>query len=353
MQPASSKPPSDFSSDPQYQQFLEWQAQDNSPSHLDETTDPQYRLFHQFQQFTQFLAWQGQQSDQQQAPQHDEQQQQKEQLLQKLQSQLEQLEQQRIPQPAPPQVPPKPRQSKPQPNPYELLLSQSQAQPQATTTKRLPIGCIITIAILALIIGGVLYLIFGLPRANLVVASYQNYSDTNGDLHFIGLLKNIGNGDASNATVNVVLKDSKGRQDGNGDDSLFGSKLGPGQTVGFDISISEPPGDWKSVAFNTTTEDSNLSPATGLQVSNSSIGSDQNGFVITGTVQNNGQNDAKRATIFVTAYDTAGAVVAVATGYSDSRDGINSGQSDSFTANIYRKDIKIARYDTFVYADAK
>lgn len=328
MQPASSRTPSDFSSDPQYQQFLEWQAQDDSAPQPDYASDPQYRQFRQFQQFLKFQQWQ--------------------------QAQPSPAEKQSQAQPEPLFATPKPRQHKPQPNPYELLLSQPQAQARATTSRRLPIGCIITIAVLALILGGILYLIFGLPHANLVVASYQNYSDSfNGDLHFIGVLKNTGNGDASNAMVSVVLKDSKGRQDGNSDDSLFGSKLGPGQTVGFDISISDPPGDWKSVEFSAKTEDSSLSPATGLQVSNSTIGSDQNGFVITGTVQNNGQNDAQRATIRVTAYDTAGAVVAVATGYSDSRDGINSGQSDSFTANIYRKDIKIARYDTFVYADAK
>jgi hypothetical protein len=346
VQPASSRPPSDFSSDPQYQQFLEWQAQGDSASHPDYANDPQYRQFLQFQQFLKFQQWQ------QAQPQQKEDQQQKEQLLNKLQSQLEQIQQQRTSPPAPPQPRPKPTA-----DPYQQIMAMAHTAPQsATPTRRLPIGLLITVLIIALLVGGILYLIFGLPHANLVVASYQNYTDSSGgsgDLHFIGVLKNTGNGDASNATVNLVLKDSKGRQDGNGDDSLFGSKLGPGQTVGFDISILEPPGNWTSVEFSTKTEDSSLSPATGLQVSHSAIASDQNGFVITGTVQNSGQNDAARATIVVTAYDAAGAVVAVATGYSDSRDGIDSGQSDSFTTNIYRKDIRIARYDTFVYADAK
>jgi hypothetical protein len=362
---------SDPPPDPEYVQFLHWR-EETATAPPDPHAPAEAQQFHLFQQFLQFQVWKGAQAEQAQAQQEqaqrDQEWQEQKRREQARRAQRQQDQQQQAPE-------------QPQVARIQLVSAlqsyankrMRQRQSLATSPTPAPRPAPRVAAPrnrLAWAVGGVVVLVLGcvfvytlqsgqasgvLPFAPPALpVAYEQYTDASDALHFIGVITNTTSSPVANLVVHATLYDSKNREDASEDSYLGDVSLAPGQRIGFDLRIGEPPLKWVRMDLQVEVRGATFQHVPGLRISDDVIAPQEGrGYVVRGIVHNDGPDDAYPATVFVTGYDARGRVVVVGDSDTTDRDGIDAGQSSPFAVNLNRRDITITHYETLVYARGK
>jgi hypothetical protein len=327
--------------DPEYAQFLRWrEATATAPP--DPQAPAEAQQLHLFKQFLQFQVWRGEQAEQAQEQQEQAARLARAQLVRTLQSYAN-----KQPQPVrPARTAPTPR---PLPSAARVAAPRNRLVLVVGGLVVLIVACVLVFTFQAGQGAGVL----PFAQPSLPVA-YEQYTDASEALHFIGVITNTTSSPMANLVVHATLYDSKNRADASEDDYLGDVSLAPGQRVGFDLRIGEPPLKWVRVDLQVEVRGATFSHVPGLRVGDDAIApQDGGGYVVRGIVHNDGANDAYPATVFVTGYDARGRVVVVGDATTTDRDGIDAGQASPFAVTLNRRDVQIAHYETLVYARGK
>ena len=185
------------------------------------------------------------------------------------------------------------------------------------------------------------------------VVSFHSVKDEYGSLDFIGEVTNVGDEDAASIQVVLSLTDGQGNVVGTGTsyvDAL--SILPPGETIPFDIYVSNPPASWAKESIQVQAEAadsfSRSSVYSDLEASGVTIAPDEYlGVTVRGVVKNTGTETAQLVQVTFAAYDSAGAIQAVDFTFAN-LDQIAPGGTSPFEISVLDLDAAPASYKLFV-----
>jgi len=156
------------------------------------------------------------------------------------------------------------------------------------------------------------------------------YRDINGYLHVIGEIRNDTTGNVNQVKINVSLLDTGGNITATRANLSYLFLLEPQQRSPFDVIFQvvsdEIPNYQMELSWQTTDE----TPKTRIQIQQTSAHIDEESYYwVNGEVQNIGSQASDLIVIIGTFYDSAGQVVAMASGFPDIVP-LEPGESSSF-----------------------
>jgi len=193
--------------------------------------------------------------------------------------------------------------------------------------------------------------IFGLQQVT-IRNNFSDYKDSNGYLHIVGEVENLGSVDTKNVKIIATCYDSNDTDFHTDSNYTSLSVVPANRRAPFHLLI-KPAVAVKVSRFNLTVNFQNASeslPRTLLILSNSS--NMYSGFLnILGEVQNNGTQTSHFTKVVVTCYDKNGTVVAVDNTYTEPRDLAVGAKAPFKAITSAQQSPLVTRYEVQVQSD--
>jgi hypothetical protein len=168
----------------------------------------------------------------------------------------------------------------------------------------------------------------------LIFLSDSAYRDSNGYLHVIGEVRNDAKSNAKQIKISVSLLDNQGNITATRANLSYLSLLEPQQRSPFDVIFQEVSDRIPNYQMELSWQATNETPKTRMQIQQISTHIDEDGYYwVNGEVKNIDSQTSDLIAIIGTFYDSAGKVVAVASGLPDVVP-LAPGKSSSFSLAV-------------------